>query len=149
MPKLPKFSELTDVNSMVNKLKTAFENMTGPSSSSVTEEALEKEKDPTKAKFLEVELLINQLHDVSVIQNKTIHELKSKYAEVKALANKMSDAPDSNQVKSPADNNKDMPKAPPGPAATTSNTDEPVVSPPEAAPETKAPTESKKNKPTE
>ena len=88
MPKLPKFSGLTDVSGLMAKMKSALDGLTGPNTSSAAEEALAQESDPVKAKFLEVELLIHQLHDITVIQNKTISELKAKYAEVKTITAK-------------------------------------------------------------
>src|SRR5262245_19751735 len=74
MPKLPTISEIT------SKVKSAVDSLMGPGTSQVTEEAIAKESDPTKAKLLEIELLINQLHDVQLIQAKTINSLKIKYA---------------------------------------------------------------------
>ncbi len=86
MAKLPKLSDFADVSGLMNKMKSALDNITGPGGSVVTAEALAQEKDPIKAKLLEVELLISQLHEMMVIQNKTINELESKYAIVKKLA---------------------------------------------------------------
>lgn len=87
MAKLPKFSELTDVSAgLMNKFKSALDSITGPGSSELTREALAQESDPTKAKLLEIELLINQIYDMQVLQNKAINTLQSKYAEIKTLA---------------------------------------------------------------
>lgn len=86
MAKLPKFSDFTDVSGLMNKVKSAFDNLTGPGSAAASEEALAKETNPAKAKLLEIELLINQIHDLQVLQNKAINDLSSKYADMKKSA---------------------------------------------------------------
>lgn len=83
MGKLPNF---TDVSALMSKFKSAFDNLAGPGSATEKEEALANETNPTKAKLLEVELLINRIHDMMVLQVKAINDLNAKYAEVKKLA---------------------------------------------------------------
>lgn len=86
MAKLPKLSDFTDVSALMTKFKSAFDNLGGPGGTAASEEALARESDPTKAKLLEIELLIKKLHDMMVLQIQTINELDAKYAEVKNLA---------------------------------------------------------------
>lgn len=86
MAKIPKFSDLTaSVPGMIEKFKSLFDAVTGPGSSSITQEALAKETDPFKIKLIEVELLISQLNDIQVIQARSINSLRTTYAELQKM----------------------------------------------------------------
>ncbi len=78
-----KISDLSsNMPGVLNKFKTMLDSLAGPGSAEATHEALEKEQDPMKVKFLELELLINQLHDIQVIQNRTVNTLRTKHSEL-------------------------------------------------------------------
>lgn len=77
-----KISDLSsNMPGVLNKFKTMLDSIAGPGTAEATHEALEKEQDPMKVKFLELELLINQLHDIQVIQNRTVNTMRTKYNE--------------------------------------------------------------------
>jgi len=118
MAKLPKFSEFTDVQGMMNKVKSAVDSIMGPGNAEATEEAIAKETDPIKSKLLEVDLLINQIQDVQIIQTKSINALKSKYAEAIKLFEtkvKQDSAPDkatnSSQTQAPKPDTNEEPES--------------------------------------
>lgn len=100
MAKIPKLSDLTDVQGMMNKVKSAIDNITGPGHSEIAQEALDKEDDPKKARLLEIELLISQLNDMHILYGKTLSNLKQKYQEVQKMTDELiektatSDQPD-------------------------------------------------------
>lgn len=86
MPKLPKLTDLTsNMPNVLNKMKSLLDTVTGPGTSDVTEEALAKETDPLKVKFLEVTLLINKLNDIQIIQTNAINNLKRTYQDLQKL----------------------------------------------------------------
>ncbi|MEM1243451.1 MAG: hypothetical protein AAGG80_01380 [Pseudomonadota bacterium] len=74
---------MTDMSDMFNKFKSMIDQFTGPGHSEKTEAALAEEKDEFKAKLLQIELFINQLHDTQVMQAKMLSDLQKSFAALK------------------------------------------------------------------